>query len=105
MSFKDYLKEAMGRDYEVYHETLGAVQQEIERYAKDVLAKKGYTLTEENLMNPYRGSWEPVSYGTTLRLDFMLIVNNPSPRQKDKLLHVQIYRMDNGRYELNMYAD
>jgi hypothetical protein len=80
-------------DYETYHETLGAALGEIERYAQS----RGYDPVE---FGPF--DTEHVAYGTTKKIAIPLSING-MPR-KNKYLQAQIYRMDSGRYELNMYV-
>jgi len=44
---------------------------------------------------------EHVAYGTTVRYSFDLLTRRGSLARKR--CHVQLYRMDSGRYELNWY--
>lgn len=78
--------------FDTYHNTLGETLDEVADFAR----RNGYTLGE------YGREVEHISYGTTWRTYAPCFdeagkeVNN---------LQVQIYRMDSGRYELNMYFD
>jgi hypothetical protein len=80
-------------DYEVYHKTLASCFDEAENY----VIKRGYDAIEFELSDP-----QHVSYGQTQRYNKELTVNG-KPQQKG--FHIQIYRMDSGSYELNMYVN
>jgi hypothetical protein len=79
-------------DFETYHKTLGDALREIERYA----IARGYDPIE---FGPF--DVEAVNYGTTKKMHLDLSKNGKPIRQN---LQVQIYRMDGGTYELNMYV-
>jgi hypothetical protein len=79
-------------DYETYHKTLAATLDEIRRYAES----RGYDPIEFSVFDT-----EPVSYGATNRISVPLSVNGQV--KKNKHINAQIYRMDSGTYELNMY--
>lgn len=79
-------------DYETYHKTLSATLDEIRRYAES----RGYDPIEFSVFDT-----EPVSYGATNRISVPLSVNGQV--KKNKHINAQIYRMDSGTYELNMY--
>jgi len=80
-------------DYEVYHKTLASCFNEAEKY----VIKRGYDPIEFELSDP-----QHVSYGQTQRYNKELTVNGKLQR---KAFHIQIYRMDSGNYELNMYVN
>lgn len=80
-------------DFETYHETLGDTLREIERYA----ISRGFDPIE---FGPF--DTEHVAYGTTKRISIPLSMNGIP--KKNKYLQAQIYRMDGGKYELNMYV-
>jgi hypothetical protein len=80
-------------DYEVYHKTLASCFNEAENYA----IKRGYDPIEFGLSDP-----QHVSYGQTQRYNKELTVNGKLQR---KAFHMQVYRMDSGNYELNMYVN
>ena len=82
-----------GYNYEVYHETLAGAFETI----TDFLAEKGYEVSDDQLFQFGTGG---ISYGTTKRYSFELTREGEPAKN---LLHVQIYRMDSGMYELNMY--
>jgi len=80
-------------DYEIYHKTLSSCFDETEKY----VIKKGYDPIEFELTDP-----QHVAYGHTERYSKELTINGKLQR---KMLHVQIYRMDSGNYELNIYIN
>lgn len=82
-------------DFEVYHESLSEALGEVERF----LAIKGYEANEGDLFQFGTGG---ISYGQTKSYSFELTINGEPAKN---MLHVQIYRMDSGKYELNMYYD
>ena len=78
------------KGYDLYHETLAATLDEVEDFAR----RNDYTLGE------YDKTIQHVAYGTTWR------ASAPCFDEAGKQLNtiqVQIYRMDSGKYELNMY--
>ena len=77
--------------YEIYHKTLSQTIQEIEKY----LMGQGYEAIEFDINDV-----QHVPYGQTTRIKKDLVKNGQPQRSK---LNAQIYRMDNGTYELNMY--
>ena len=80
------------KDYEVYHKTLAATLDEIRKY---VIAR-GFDPIEFGTFDV-----EHVGYGTTRRIDKELSKNGIP--LKNKHINAQVYRMDSGTYELNMY--
>jgi hypothetical protein len=80
-------------DYEVYHKTLASCFSEAERY----VITRGYEPIEFELSDP-----QHVAYGQTQRYNKELTLNGKPQR---KGFHAQIYRMDSGNYELNMYIN
>lgn len=82
-----------GYNYEVYHDTLAGAFETIQEF----LAEKGYEVPDEELFQFGIGG---ISYGQTKRDGFELTRNGEPAKN---MLNVQIYRMDSGRYELNMY--
>jgi hypothetical protein len=80
-------------DYETYHKTLAATLEEIRRYVES----RGYDPIEFDTFEV-----EHVGYGTTRKIDKELSIGGMP--KKNKYLHAQIYRMDGGTYELNMYV-
>ncbi|MDG1950824.1 MAG: hypothetical protein P8J32_08495, partial [bacterium] len=82
-----------GYNYEVYHETLASAFETI----REFLAEKGYEVSDDQLFQFGIGG---ISYGVTKRVGLELSRNGEPAKN---MLNVQIYRMDSGRYELNMY--
>jgi hypothetical protein len=79
-------------DYETYHKTLASTLEEIEKYA----VSRGFDPIEFDTFE-----MEHVGYGTTRKISKPLSMNGEP--KKNKFLQAQIYRMDSGTYELNMY--
>ena len=80
-------------DFETYHKTLASCFNEAETY----VTKRGYDPIEFQLSDP-----QHVAYGETQKYHKELTVNGKLQRKE---LHIQIYRMDSGTYELNMYVN
>lgn len=85
------VNEAKNFDYETYHKTLSATLDE----ARNFVIKRGYDAVEFTMNDV-----QHVSYGHTERFHKELSQNGKPQR---KTLNLQIYRMDSGTYELNMY--
>lgn len=75
--------------YEIYHNTLSACLDEVERYVQS----KGYQVGD------YFPLINHISYGQTERTQLEMLKNG----KVANTLAIQIYRMDSGRYELNCY--
>jgi hypothetical protein len=80
-------------DYETYHKTLASTLEEIQKN----VAARGYDPIEFNVPEI-----EHIAYGTTRKMTKELSIGGIP--KKNKYLQVQIYRMDGGTYELNMYV-
>ena len=80
--------------YEIYHDTLSSALEEIEAYAHS----GGYEFTEDHYTPDVTNGGIP--YGQTARIQRGI---HKEGKKKDGVLLVQIYRMDNGKYELNGY--
>ena len=78
-------------DYETYHKTLSSVLDAVISYATN----RGYDEVEFGMNDV-----QHVPYGHTERLHKELTKDGMPQR---KSLNIQIYRMDGGNYELNMY--
>jgi hypothetical protein len=79
-------------NFEIYHKTLASCLDEIKDYA----IARGFDPIEFGTFDV-----EHVNYGTTKRITLPLMVNGEPNRKR---LFAQIYRMDSGNYELNMYV-
>ena len=77
--------------YKTYHNTLSEALEEAERYVE----ANGYYFTEDSYFPDL--SYGGIRYGETKRVSREL-----GGKRKNKLM-AQIYRMDSGKYELNMY--
>ena len=80
-------------DFEIYHKTLASTLDEIQRY----VVSRGFDPIEFDTFEV-----EHVGYGTTRKITKELSMGGVP--KKNKYLQVQIYRMDSGTYELNMYV-
>lgn len=78
----------MKNNFKIHHETLHNVIAEIE----NCIINKGYAIPESFAQLGY---WQAVAYGTTARYNEAL--------EAKQGVCFQIYRMDSGNYELNMY--
>lgn len=80
-------------DFETYHKTLASTLEEIQKN----VAMRGYDPIEFDIPEI-----EHIAYGTTRKMTKQLSMGGVP--KKNKYLQVQIYRMDSGTYELNMYV-
>jgi len=80
-------------DFETYHKTLASTLDEIQKH----VVSRGYDPIEFDIPEI-----EHIAYGTTRKMTKQLSVGGVP--KKNKYLQVQIYRMDSGTYELNMYV-
>jgi hypothetical protein len=81
--------------YTVLHDTLHSAIQT----ALAATRKQGYEVSEDEEFNKITTGDKPYAGETK---DYHLELTKGGKPQR-KLLHIQIYRMDNGRYELNFY--
>lgn len=82
------------RSYEIYHKTLASALEEVEDWA----ARNGYTFTSEHYFPDVTSGG--VKYGETKR--FKREVKKDG-KNKEGDIAIQVYRMDSGTYELNLY--
>lgn len=78
-------------DYEIYHKTLSSSLDSVRNY----IVKKGFDNIEFDINDV-----QHVNYGKTERFVKPLTINGKVTKYS---INVQIYRMDSGNYELNMY--
>ena len=78
-------------DFETYHKTLSATLDEVRNY----VIRRGFDPIEFDI-----NDIQHVGYGQTERFNKELTKNGKPLRNS---INVQIYRMDSGNYELNMY--
>ena len=81
------------KKYEIYHETLSSALKEVEDWAKN----NGYEIKGDYFPDVKVGG---INYGETKR--FSIPVIKEGKKNEGKIM-IQIWRMDSGRYELNMY--
>jgi len=82
------------KDYEVYHKTLASALDEAQKYVEN-----NYFEIPENGFNKF--TFGGVKYGENKKDNIHL--NHKGQPTKNRFLAIQIYRMDSGTYELNMY--
>jgi hypothetical protein len=89
-------KEAKSR-YPVLHDTLHSAVQTALSYTK----KDGYTISDEEEFHKITTAYKNLGIGKTDEFHLELYKNG---KPQSKMLHIQVYRMDTGRYELNFYV-
>lgn len=85
-------------DYKPYHNSFSSACSEVIDFAK----KRGYEVNEEDWFNKVSSGSKKPSEGKTNR--YSIELNKESQPQK-KMLHFQVYGMENGKYELNAYIN
>lgn len=85
------------KDNDTYFDTLSQALQKVEERAK----KDGFEIVDQE-REFFLFGIGGIKYGETKRGRFDLEKEGKLSRKK---LHVQIYRMDSGRYELNQYIN
>jgi hypothetical protein len=83
--------------YPVLHDTLHSAVQTALAYTK----KDGYTISDEEEFNKITTAYKNLGIGKTDEFHLELYKNG---KPQSKMLHIQVYRMDTGRYELNFYV-
>lgn len=94
--FREALKEAKGSNYEVYHKDFSSAVQ----YAKKEVEKKGYEIDDDEWFRKVASGPRKPSKGKTNSYNIELMKNGKPVKQR---LQMQVYGMDSGKYELNMY--
>lgn len=84
-----------GKSDEIYFDSLSQALDKVSDYTKE----KGYEIDDQEREFFLYGTGG-IKYGETKKKTFDLIKDEKPAKKK---LHVQIYRMDSGRYELNKY--
>ena len=97
-----YLEDRLSQNNDTYFETLGETLDAVQKYAESM----GYTLDEEEIMLQFGSGG--ISYGQTKSVNLTLLKDGQPMLDKrgkpmNRYLHVSIYRMDSGKYELTMY--
>jgi len=90
--FRQALNEA-----QLYHNSFSAAVQ----HAMKQVQKKGYEVDEEDWQRKVASGPSKPSAGKTNRYTVDLMKNGKPVKQK---LQMQVYGMDSGKYELNMYV-
>lgn len=93
---KMLLKESI--EYKIYHNSFSSAVQEAESYAE----KNGYKVNEDDWFNKVAVGDRKPSPGKTNRYSVKLIKNE---QESKKMLHFQVYGMESGSYELNVYIN
>ena len=87
----------MATKYQILHDTLySAIQTALTSVRKD-----GYEVDADEEFNKVTTAHKQLSIGKTDEFHLELTKNG---KPQKKMLHIQIYRMDTGRYELNFYV-
>lgn len=96
MNLKDYIKEKKD-DYQIHHPSYtSAVQTAITQ-----VEKRGFKVDEDSWWDEVSTGPKKPSVGKTNRVTVKLTKND---KPSKKTLHMQVYGMEGGRYELNMYV-
>lgn len=82
----------------IYHESFSSAVQEAIKYAK----KKGYEVDENDWFTKVSVGPKKPSVGKTNRYSVSLLKDG---KEQKKMLHFQVYGMDSGKYELNVYIN
>lgn len=96
ISLKKIFKEAKS-DYEVYHNSYTNAINTAREYAE----KQGYQINDDDAFRKIGMGPKKPSEGKTNRFSVELLKDG---QPQKKLLHIQVYGMGNGRYELNTYV-
>jgi hypothetical protein len=86
-------------DYDIYHRDFSSAVQHAEKNAQ----KRGFKVDEDDWANKVaHGSKKPSSGKTN---SYSIDLTDKSGKPSRKKLHMQVYNMDNKKYELNMYIE
>jgi hypothetical protein len=86
-----------GANYEVYHKDFSTAVQ----YAKKEVEKKGYEIDDDEWFRKVASGPRKPSKGKTNSYNIELTKGGKPTKQR---LQMQVYGMDSGKYELNMYV-
>lgn len=98
--FREALKEAKGSNYQIYHKTYSAA---VQHAINHVFDKMGYEVDSQDFFNKVSSGPRKPSPGKTNSFSIDLFDKRTAKPVRQKL-HMQVYGMDNGKYELNMYV-
>lgn len=94
----ELVDEARGSDYEVYHKDFSSAVQHAWKQAE----KRGYEIDKDDWDDKVATGPKRPSSGKTNSYHIDLMKNGKPEKKK---LHMQVYNMDNKKYELNMYIE
>lgn len=89
----------MNRNFDAYHETLNAALDAAERFACNQRAVINVGL---DAPDSWKSRFSSLPYGNSHRKSFELL--SYRGKETSKALHVSLYRLDSGRYELYCYV-
>ena len=98
--FREALKEAKGSNYQIYHKTYSAA---VQHAVNHVFDKMGYEVDSQDFFNKVSSGPRKPSPGKTNSFSIDLFDKRTAKPVRQKL-HMQVYGMDSGKYELNMYV-
>ena len=90
------IQEAKKPPFEVYHKTFSASMREMEKFAD----KKKFEIDQTDYDNKVTHGPGKPSVGKTVKFTLGLIKDD---KEQKKKIHVQVFGMDSGSFELNMY--
>lgn len=85
-------------DTEIYHDTFSSAVQLAKQKAED----KGYIVDEDDWFSKVNSGDGKPSVGQTTKVSLGLLKNGKETTEK---LHIQVYGMEEGKYELNYYIN
>ena len=94
------MKEAKGSNYQIYHKTYSAA---VQHAINHVFDKMGYEVDSQDFFNKVSSGPRKPSPGKTNSFSIDLLDKRTAKPVRQKL-HMQVYGMDSGKYELNMYV-
>jgi len=86
------------KEDKIYHDSFSSAVQEAINYAE----KKGYKVDEDDWFTQVSVGPKKPSAGKTNRYSVKILKDG---KEQKKMLHFQVYRMDSGKYELNVYIN
>jgi len=93
--YSDYIVEGSQK---LYHNTMSDAFRHVEKELKS----KGVEFDQEEFFQKVSAGPRKPTVGQTNSYNILL---KGTKGKKQKFAHVQVYGMDNGKYELNWYAD
>ncbi len=95
---KSFVREGGNEPFPVYHDTYGSAINAIDDYVK----MRGFELDQEEYSTTYLDAFFKPKPGET-KSDSLTLYKDGKPQRK--MMNVQIYGMDSGKFELNMYIN